>query len=113
MKPQFRQYFETDIVNNLRVRSNDFVTQLYLIDIINECVMYSCDMCLEFDKKSDGLLTQDWIEHITYEVCAVFFKYFPHDFTEQNRTNAIRQVIRLMDNPVQARSEVDRYYNRI
>lgn len=30
--------------------------------------MYSCDMCLEFQRKSDGLLTSDWIEHITREV---------------------------------------------
>lgn len=113
MKPQFRQYFETDIINNLKARSNGFTSQLYMIDIMNECVMYACDMCLEFNKKSDGLLSQDWIEHITNEVCAVFFKFCQRDFTEQNRIDAVSQVTRLMINPVSARTKVDIYYNRI
>lgn len=112
MKPQFRQFFETDIISNLRTRSNNFTTQLYFIDIMNECVMYTCDICLEFLKKSDGLLTQDWIEHITNEVCAVFFKYCSHDFTEQDRIDAIVQVKRLMSDPIHALIEVDKYYNR-
>lgn len=112
MKPQFRQFFETDIINNLRTRSNNFTTQLYLIDILNECVMYACDMCLEFQKKSNGLLTQDWIEHITNEVCEVFFKYCSRDFTESNRIDSITQVKRLMSNPNHASTEVDKYYNR-
>lgn len=113
MKPQFRQYFETDIINNLKARSNGFTSQLYMIDIMNECVMYACDMCLEFNKKSDGLLSQDWIEHITNEVCEVFFKFCPNDFTEQNRIDAVSQVTGLMINPVSARTKVDIYYNRI
>lgn len=113
MKPQFRQFFETDIINNLKAHSNGFTSQLYLIDIMNECVMYACDMCLEFNKKSDGLLTQDWIEHITNEVCAVFFKYCSRDFTEQNRLDAVDQVTAMMRNPIAARSKVDMYYNRI
>lgn len=113
MKPQFRQFFEVDIINNLKARSNGFTSQLYMIDIMNECVMYACDMCLEFNKKSDGLLSQDWIEHITNEVCAVFFKYYQSDFTEQNRIDAVNQVTELMYDPVAAHLKVDIYYNRI
>lgn len=113
MKPQFRQFFETDIISNLRTRSNNFTTQLYFFDIMNECVMYACDMCLEFQKKSDGLLTQDWIEHITNEVCAVFFKYCSRYFTEQDRIDAIAQVKILMNDPIYTRTEVDKYYNRV
>lgn len=75
-KHRFRTLFETDIVRNLESQSDNFAKPLYINDLMQECVMYAVDMCIEFQQKSDGLLCLEWINHITTEVCAVFQKHF-------------------------------------
>ena len=82
--------------------------------IITECVMYSCDMCLEFQRKSDGLLTSDWIEHITKEAGEALKIILPRDFNDTDIRIAIDKVQQLMRFPAtNLQEEVDRYYNRI
>lgn len=76
--------------------------------------MYSCDMCLEFQRKSDGLLTSDWIEHITKEVGEALKTILPLDFDDADIYVAIDKVQHLMRFPAtNLQEEVDRYYNRI
>ena len=76
--------------------------------------MYSCDMCLEFQRKSDGLLTSDWIEHITKEVGESIKIILPKDFNDTASHVAIDKVQQLMRFPaINLQEEVDRYYNRI
>ena len=111
-KPRFREYFETDLVEIFRRRTNDYTTSLYLPDLIKEAVMYSCDMCIEFQDKSDGLLTSDWIKHIVNEVCAVFRKLFPHDFGDEQTQQIDKEVADLMRSPNLVRQKVNSYYNR-
>jgi len=60
-KPRFCNNFRQDLINNLMNRSNQGTIRLYKHHIITECVMYSCDMCLEFQRKSYGLFSSDWI----------------------------------------------------
>lgn len=76
--------------------------------------MYSCDMCLEFQRKSDGLLTSDWIEHITREVDEALKIILPRDFNDADIHVTIDKVQQLMRFPAtNLQEEVDRYYNRI
>ena len=76
--------------------------------------MYSCDMCLEFQHKSDGLLTSDWIEHITKEAGEALTIILPRDFNDTDIRIAIDKVQQLMRFPAtNLQEEVDRYYNRI
>lgn len=113
-KPRFRDSFRQDLINNLMNRSNQGTTQLYKHHVITECVMYSCDMCLEFQRKSDGLLTSDWIEHITKEVGESIKSILPHDFNDSDIQLAISKVQHLMRYPtISLQEEIDRYYNRI
>ena len=113
-KPRCRDYFRQDLINNLMNRSNQGTIQLYKHHIITECVMYSCDMCLEFQRKSDGLLTSDWIEHITKEVGESIKIILPKDFNDTDIHVAIDKVQQLMRFPaINLQEEVDRYYNRI
>lgn len=94
--------------------SNQGTIQLYKHHVITECVMYSCDMCLEFQRKSDGLLTSDWIEHITKEVGESIKITLPRDFNDADIHVAIDKVQQLMRFPAtNLQEEVDRYYNRI
>lgn len=113
-KPRFREHFRQDLINNLMNRSNQGTIQLYKHHIITECVMYSCDMCLEFQRKSDGLLTSDWIEHITNEVGEAIKIILPRDFNDADIRVATEKVQQLMRFPAtNLQKEVDRYYNRI
>lgn len=100
-------------MHNIRYRFDDLSIPLCKNDLIKECVMYSVDMCIEFQKKSDGLLSDDWIDHISSEVCSVLRKNFPADFG-MNEMNDAKSCIRvLMQTPSQASTEVSIYYNRI
>ena len=113
-KHRFRDYFRQDLINNLMNRSNQGTIQLDKHHIITECVMYSCDMCLEFQHKSDGLLTSDWIEHITKEAGEALKIILPRDFNDADIHVAIDKVQQLMRFPAtNLQEEVDRYYNRI
>lgn len=113
-KPRFRDYFRQDLINNLMNLFNQGTIQLYKHHVITECVMYSCDMCLEFQRKSDGLLTSDWIEHITKEVGESIKITLPRDFNDADIHVAIDKVQQLMRFPAtNLQEEVDRYYNRI
>ncbi len=112
-KPRFRDNFRQDLINNLMQRSNQGTMQLYKHNLLSECVMYSCDMCLEFQRQSDGLLTSDWIEHITKETGEALKMIFPRDFNDSDITSAINEVQRLMRSPAKVlQTEIDRYYNR-
>ena len=113
LKPRFRDFFETDIMHNIRYRFDDFSIPLCKNDLIKECVMYSVDMCIEFQKKSDGLLSDDWIDHISSEVCSVFRKNFPTDFGITEVNDAKSRIRVLMQTPSQASTKVSIYYNRI
>ena len=114
LKPRFRDFFHQDLVNNLTIRSCQGSVQLYKHHIITECVMYSCDMCLEFQRKSDGLLTSDWIDHITKETGEALKAILPNDFNDSDINVAIEKVQQLMRFPASAlQEEIDRYYNRI
>lgn len=76
--------------------------------------MYSCDMCLEFQRKSDGLLTSDWIEHITKEVGEALKSILPRDFNDADIHVAIDKVRQLMRFPAtNLQEEVDRHYHRV
>lgn len=113
-KPRFRDHFRQDLINKLMNRSNQGSLQLYKHHVITECVMYSCDMCLEFQRKSDGLLTSDWIEHITREVGEALKIILPRDFNDADIHVTIDKVQQLMRFPAtNLQEEVDRYYNRI
>lgn len=71
-------------------------------------------MCLEFQRKSDGLLTSDWIEHITKEVGEALRSILPRDFNDTEISIAVDKVQQLMRFPAtNLQEEIDRYYNRI
>ena len=112
LKPRFRDFFETDIMHNIRSRTNDFSIPFYEADMITECVMYAVDMCIEFQRKSDGLLSDDWIDHISSEVCSVFRKNYPADFGINETNDANIKVEILLHTPASALKQVNEYYNR-
>lgn len=111
-KPSFRQLFEIDIIRNLKFRIKKYSKPLYTGDLMRECIMYATDMCIEFQQKSGGLLSADWVDHITIEACAVFKKLFPNNFGNIQESEAKIKVAKLLHTPSSALKQVNEYYNR-
>ena len=110
-KPRFREMFKSDIAPRVEYANTQNIA-MSVSEWSYDCVMYSCDMCLEFQKQSDGLLTSDWIEHITKETCAVYRELVP-GFGTAEEQDCIQKAKDLMRNQASTRITVDRYYNRI
>lgn len=111
-KPKWKSLFIQDLIKNLQEYSDNLTVRV----IEREAMMYSIDMCLEFDKNSDGLLTKDWIQHIVSEVCDAIEEII-NAFNITNRQNVMNLVLEKMNNTSISKSsverEVDKYYNRI
>lgn len=105
--------FRSDLLKNIRVISNNFEKQLYINDIVIECVMYSCDMCLEYYRR--GLfkgITDDTIDDITYNVC-VAMNGIVKEFDVKCWGEVMSKVNLLMGDSYtynELQKEVDRYY---
>lgn len=81
--------------------------------LMQECVMYSCDMCLEFQCKSDGLLTIDYLEYIVTETIEAIKLILPQSLSILDNQMAIEKVKSLMQQPESMlQIQVNSYYNR-
>ncbi|MFR3186756.1 MAG: hypothetical protein ACLTOV_01105 [Phocaeicola sp.] len=108
-KPNYKEYFWKDIVNNLTIHTNNYTKPMFMPQLMDECVMYACDICLEFKKKA-GFLSNDWMKHISSQVCDVFDEHFK-EFGYSERTAAMDRIERLL-NSNYAESEIQKFYNR-
>lgn len=111
-KPRYRDSFKVDIMGNIQRRQSRLGRTMNLQELKEECIMYACDMCIEFYKQSDGLLTPDWITHIAKETIAVFRGEFVEFDTTQHLYCAGKILEHMKDIP-SAETKVNRYYNRI
>ena len=112
-KPSFRNMFKQDLYNRLIRMSNNNTGQQLRQVLMQECVMYSCDMCLEFQRKSEGLLTIDYLEHIVTETVEAIRLVLPQSLSFRDNQIAIEKVKSLMQQPGNLfQAKVDKYYNR-
>ena len=113
IRPEWQGAFKSEICENLRRKSNDFTRQLYIIDIRKECVMYACDMCLEYYRTGvyDGFLSNT-IEEIAYNVC-VAANSLVREFGESEWNivrDEVKQKLSNRNNYNALESEIRRYY---
>ena len=111
-KPRYRDSFKVDIIGNIQRRQSRLGRIMNLQELKEECIMYACDMCVEFHKQSDGLLTSDWITHIAKETIAVFREEFIEFDTTQHLYCAGKILENMRDIP-SAETKVNNYYNRL
>lgn len=97
-KPHLRYIFRRDLINNLMEKSEEKKRKLTRSDYFTECIMYSCEMCLDFRSKT-GLIISDWNEHITREVGEALKYHFPDFFSDSDIVEAIDEVKKLLDMP--------------
>ncbi len=106
-KPAYKDYFGPEIRQNLINRYGSHATESQVVDA---GYYYSLDMCIEFQRKSEGLLSVDWIRHISSEVYAAINEYVFE--LEMSKDDFISRVIVGMGDQQRAQREVNRYYNR-
>ena len=111
-KPRYRDSFKVDIMGNIKRRQDRLGITMDLHQLSEECIMYACDMCIEFHKQSDGLLTPDWVTHIAKETIAVFVEEFAQFNTTQHLYCSLK-IMELMKDIPSAELRVKKYYNRI
>ena len=115
INPIWQDAFRTELRNNLSRISNGFTKQLYLGDLMEECIWYSCDMCLEYYRQGafKGFLPGT-IDNISYNVC-VAMQSLVNAFGE-NQTNTVMQKVRELlkdsSNYDSLQINVDNYYGR-
>ena len=108
-KPDYKEYFWKDIVDNLTIRTNNYTRPMFMPQLMNECVMYACDICLEFKKKA-GFLSNDWMMHISSQVCDVFDEHF-NEFGDCERFAAMNRIKEML-NSNSVESDIKKFYNR-
>lgn len=93
--PDFRGPFKNDltkIFTNMAKNNR----QVVMGDIQTEAVNYARDMCIELDKKSDGLLTDKMILDITNQVCDVIDMFFLEFKNSNNMRNLTIEQTKLL-----------------
>lgn len=113
LKPRYRQFFQQDLQQNLHKRYSSRGLEPSKTQLAKECAMYATDMCITFQEKSDGLLTSDWIEHITKETGAAINLIYNNGLAYSDIATAVESVKKLMRNQAMAELEVKHYYHRI
>ena len=73
--PDMRQYFKTDIISNISKLTCDFKRNIYLPDLQESAIMYTLDMCIEYQKNQAEKFTL-WRLRIFLIRCLTYIKSF-------------------------------------
>jgi hypothetical protein len=115
INPTWQEAFRNDLRNNLSRISNGFEKQLYLGDLMEECIWYSCDMCLEYYRQGafNGFLP-DTIDNISYNVCTAMSSLVKAFGDSQRETvmSKVRELLRDSSTYEILQSQIDNYYRR-
>lgn len=109
-KPNYISSFKQDLALNFNNRFIRQGRQCYMNDVIRECEMYACDICLHFKKESGGILPVDWIEHLTNQTWQAINEFWPEVKFSYPLDTCIKNVKILLN--TNAEQQVKLYYNR-
>ncbi|MBQ8273197.1 MAG: hypothetical protein IJZ11_01500 [Bacteroidaceae bacterium] len=113
INPMWQNAFKPELINNLKRVSNNFTKQLLIMDVAKECIMYSCDMCLEYYRQGAFAgITPSTIDNITYNVC-VAMNSIVKEFEPAQHEDVMKRVRAKMSdssNYASLQQEVNRYY---
>lgn len=108
-KPIYKEHFKIDLGKNFSKMFNTPNKSVTVNDILNEAAMYSCDICLNFKEKSGGILSNDWIEHLTLQTCDAVQDLIK-EITHEHKLKVLNVVKELLNNGT-AQIKVKQYYN--
>lgn len=76
-KPSYEKSFSHDLAIHFHNHFLDRGKQIFLHNVVDECIVYATDICLHFKQESGGLLPEDWLQHLVAETYDVIIKFFP------------------------------------
>jgi len=97
--PDMRENFKVDIISNITKLTCDFKRNIYLPDLQESAIMYTLDMCIEFQNKSGRKIHPMAIEDISNQVSDVYQELFKHQFPYSSRLYCLKEVKQYMTNP--------------
>ncbi len=110
--PDMRSGFREDIIQNMIKLTCDYQRSIYMPDLEQSVVIYSLDMCLEYQNKAGRVLVPMTLKDITNQVCDVYMELFPGQFCQANKDTCIQRVIDTFGKP-NVRNMIDQYYQQI
>lgn len=110
--PDMRQYFKTDIINNIERLTCDYKIQIFLPDLERSALMYSLDMCIEYQKKSGRSIHPMAIEDIVNQVCDVYQEFLGNLYSEESRFRCLEDAKAMMKNG-DVNDIVQSYYQQV
>lgn len=115
INPVWQEAFRQELANNLGRVSNNFTRQLVMKDLWEECIMYSCDMCLHYYKTGPfkGLLP-DTIDNVTYNVCMALKSMVPEFVESQHQVvfDKVKELLKDSNTYETLQDYIDNYYGR-
>lgn len=78
--PDLRKYFRSDIISNIEKLTCDYKRNIFLPDLEKAALMYSLDMCIEYQNKTGRKIHPMAIEDIVNQVCDVYEDFLVHSF---------------------------------
>ena len=115
INPTWQSAFYSDLRNNLDRISDGFTKQLYMGDLMEECIWYSCDICLEYYNQGafKGFLPGT-IDNISYNVCMAMTSLVKA-FGDSQRETVMSKVRELLKEPSTygiLQSQINHYYQK-
>lgn len=96
--PDLRERFKSDLAKNFQRMTHNYTKNIFINDVQQEVVMYSCEMCVEF-KNEFGALPNEITEALTGQVCDATMMLFD-EYGDVHRQRAIRAVKISMTDPL-------------
>lgn len=110
--PDMRQNFKADIISNITKLTCDFKRNIYLHDLEKSAIMYTLDMCIEYQNKSGRKIHPMAIEDISNQVSDVYQELFGQQFPNESRVSCLQEVKQYLNNP-NVKEIVQNYYQDV
>ena len=110
--PDLREYFRSDIISNIEKLTCDYKRNIFLPDLEKAALMYSLDMCIEYQNKTGRKIRPMAIEDIVNQVCDVYQDFFSPQFPNSSRENCLQEAKEMMKNE-NVNNIVQRYYQEV
>lgn len=110
--PDMRQYFKSDVITNIEKLTCDYKRNIFLPDLEKSALMYSLDMCIEYQSKSGRIIHPMAIEDIVNQVCDVYQELFEYQFPQASRFICLENAKRMMTND-DVNDIVQKYYQEV
>ena len=111
-KPNLIMSFQTDLKRNFYNRFVIDDVTIYMRDVISECEMYACDICLSFHEQSGGVLPDDWVKHIADQTWRAICTLWPEVPNTYSLETCVSNVYRHTRNLNLCQLLVNKHYKR-